>query len=134
MSRGSQEKHAEVRKELAREPRQFNALGASFFRAAARIGMIVKDMQVIDILDSTGPMTAGQLADLAGLTTGAITWMLNSFAQGLRRDYAAVHASFSSPWSNGQVGDQVDRLKLIKRQLFGHARFDLLRLCVLHTA
>ena len=78
MSRGSQEKHAEVRKELARELRQFTGLGASFFRAAAaRLGMTVTDMQVIDILDSTGPMTAGQIADLTGLTTGAITGMLN---------------------------------------------------------
>jgi len=34
-------------------------------------------MQVIDVLHLTGPMTAGQLADLAGLTTGAITGMLN---------------------------------------------------------
>jgi len=78
MSRGSQEKHEEVLGELAREFRQFNGLSASFFRAAAaRIGMTATDMQVIDILDSTGPMTAGQLADLTGLTTGAITGMLN---------------------------------------------------------
>lgn len=34
-------------------------------------------MQVIDILDSAGPATAGQLAELTGLTTGAITGMLN---------------------------------------------------------
>ncbi|MGB8345476.1 MAG: MarR family transcriptional regulator [Ktedonobacteraceae bacterium] len=39
--------------------------------------MTVTDMQVIDSLDSTGPTTAGQLADLTGLTTGAITGMLN---------------------------------------------------------
>jgi DNA-binding MarR family transcriptional regulator len=78
MSRGSKEKHAELLGELARELRQFIGLGASFFRAAAaRIGLTVTDMQVIDILDSTGPMTAGQLADLTGLTTGAITGMLN---------------------------------------------------------
>src|SRR5947207_12807791 len=78
MSRGSQEKRVEVLEELARELRQFNGLGASFFRmAAARVGMTVTDMQVIDILDSTGPATAGQLADLTGLTTGAITGMLN---------------------------------------------------------
>ena len=64
--------------ELARELRQFTGLGASFFRAAAtRTGMTVTDMQVIDILDSAGPTTAGQLADLTGLTTGAITGMLN---------------------------------------------------------
>jgi len=78
LSSGSQEKRVEVLGELAREFRQFTGLGASFFRAAAaRIGMTVTDMQVIDILDMTGPSTAGQLADLTGLTTGAITGMLN---------------------------------------------------------
>ena len=78
MSSDSQEKRAKVRGELARELRQFTGLGASFFRAAAaRVGMTVTDMQVLDILESTGPMTAGQLADLTGLTTGAITGMLN---------------------------------------------------------
>jgi DNA-binding HxlR family transcriptional regulator len=50
--------------------------------AAARVGMTVTDMQVIDILDSTGPATAGQLADLTGLTTGAITGMLNRLEEG----------------------------------------------------
>ena len=78
MSSGSQEKRADLLGELVRELRQFTGLGASFFRAAAaRLGMTVTDMQVIDILDSTGPTTAGQLADLTGLTTGAITGMLN---------------------------------------------------------
>ncbi len=78
MSRGSQETRAEILKELVGEFRQFNALGASFFRAAAaRSGMAVTDMQVIDILASAGPLTAGQLADLTGLTTGAIAGILN---------------------------------------------------------
>ena len=78
MSSGSQDKRAEILGELGRELRQFNGLGASFFRAvAARIGMTVTDMQVIDILDSTGSTTAGHLADLTGLTTGAITGMIN---------------------------------------------------------
>jgi DNA-binding MarR family transcriptional regulator len=74
LSSVSQEKHAEILREL----RQFTGLGASFFRAAAaRVGITVTDMQVIDVLHLTGPMTAGQLADLTGLTTGAITGMLN---------------------------------------------------------
>src|SRR5256886_6303821 len=78
MSSGSQEQRAEALGELAREFRQFTGLGASFFRAAAaRIGMTVTDMQVMDLLESSGPTTAGQLADLTGLTTGAITGMLN---------------------------------------------------------
>src|SRR6266567_5000764 len=78
MSSSSQEKRTELLGELAQEFRQFNGLSASFFRAAAaRIGMTVTDMQVIDVLNLTGPMTAGQLADLTGLTNGAITGMLN---------------------------------------------------------
>src|SRR5258708_2935121 len=78
LSSGSQEKHAALLGELAQEFRQFNGLAASFFGGGGGwIGMTVTDMQVIDILDSTGPTTAGQLADLTGLTTGAITGMLN---------------------------------------------------------
>jgi transposase len=59
---------------------------------------------------------------------------LKGFARGLRRDYAAVEASLSSPWSQGQVEGQITRLKLLKRQMYGRARFDLLRLRVLHAA
>ncbi len=78
MSRGSQETRAALLGALVREFRQSHALGASFFRAAAaRIGMTVTDVQVIDILEASGPMTAGQLAEVTGLTTGAITGMLN---------------------------------------------------------
>lgn len=68
----------QVLSELVREVRQFNGLGASFFRTAAgRIGMNATDAQVIDTLDITGPTTAGHLAELTGLTTGAITQMLD---------------------------------------------------------
>jgi DNA-binding HxlR family transcriptional regulator len=78
MSSSSQEKRADLLGKLVRELRQFTGLGASFYRAAAaRIGMTVTDMQVMDLLESSGPTTAGQLADLTGLTTGAITGMLN---------------------------------------------------------
>ena len=73
MSSGAQDK----RGELARELRQFQGLSASFFRsAAARSGLTVTDLHVLDILESAGLATAGQLADLTGLTTGAITGML----------------------------------------------------------
>lgn len=59
---------------------------------------------------------------------------LQRFATGIRRDYAAVRAAFSSPWSNGQVEAQVNRLKLQKRQVYFRADFDLLRLRVLHAS
>jgi len=56
---------------------------------------------------------------------------LTSFAAGLVRDKAAVVAALSLPWSNGQVEGQIHRLKLIKRQMYGRAGFDLLRRRVL---
>jgi transposase len=52
------------------------------------------------------------------------------FAQGVRRDYPAVHAALGYAWSQGQTEGQVNRLKLLKllkRQLYGRAGFDLLR-------
>jgi transposase len=52
---------------------------------------------------------------------------LRSFATGLRRDWAAVRAGLELSWSNGQTEGQVNRLKLLKRQMFGRAGFDLLR-------
>jgi transposase len=59
---------------------------------------------------------------------------LKSFAAGIRRDYAAVRAAFTSSWSNGPVEAQVNCLKLQKRLMFGRANFDLLRLHVLRRA
>src|SRR5690242_18932634 len=56
------------------------------------------------------------------------------FARGLRRDYSAVSAALPSVWSQGQVEGQITRLKLLKRQMYGRAKFDLLRLQVLHAA
>jgi transposase len=52
---------------------------------------------------------------------------IHRFASGLRRDEAAIAAAVSSSWSNGQVEGQVHRLKLIKRQMYGRASFQLLR-------
>ena len=56
---------------------------------------------------------------------------IRHFAVKLRQDYAAVKAALSFEWSNGQVEGQVNRLKTIKRQMYGRANFDLLRLRVL---
>jgi transposase len=56
---------------------------------------------------------------------------LRHFARSLGRDYAAVRASLTFDWSSGQVEGQVNRLKVIKRIIYGRANFDLLRLRVL---
>lgn len=56
---------------------------------------------------------------------------LRSFASGIQQDLAAVTAGLSSPWSQGQVEGQVNRLKLVKRSMYGRAKFDLLKCRVL---
>jgi transposase len=50
-----------------------------------------------------------------------------SFACGLRDDWSAVVAGLSLECNNGPVEGAVNRLKRIKRQMFGRANFDLLR-------
>ena len=56
---------------------------------------------------------------------------LHSFARGLRRDHDAVLNGLTMPWSSGVVEGNVNRLKMIKRQMYGRAAFGLLRKRVL---
>jgi transposase len=59
---------------------------------------------------------------------------MQGFARSLRQDEAAVAAGLSERWSNGPVEGHVNRLKAIKRQMYGRAGFALLRARVLHAA
>jgi transposase len=59
---------------------------------------------------------------------------LRNFATYIERDSAAVRAGLTERWSNGQTEGQITRLKLIKRQMYGRAGFDLLRQRVLQPA
>ena len=59
---------------------------------------------------------------------------LRSFATGLRRDLTAVTNGLTLPYSSGAVEGTVNRIKMLKRQMFGKAKFDLLRLRILLPA
>jgi len=54
--------------------------------------------------------------------------------RGIEQDYAAVLAGLTLPYSNGVVEGHVNRLKLIKRMMYGRAHFPLLRQRVLRAA
>jgi transposase len=48
-------------------------------------------------------------------------------SSGLIKDKAAVSAAITSPWSNGQTEGQITKLKLVKRQMYGRGKLDLLQ-------
>jgi transposase len=53
--------------------------------------------------------------------------LIASFASGILQDKAAVSAAITEPWSNGQTEGQITKLKLVKRQMYGRAKIDLLQ-------
>jgi transposase len=59
---------------------------------------------------------------------------LHSFTAGLKRDHAAVINALTLPHSSGAVEGNVNRIKMIKRQMYGRAKFDLLRKRILLQA
>jgi transposase len=58
---------------------------------------------------------------------------LKNFAEVLKRDGAAVYEAIRQTWSNGPTEGHVNRLKFLKRQMYGRASFELLHLRVLLT-
>lgn len=74
----------------------------------------------------------GQLAAwLSALTNSGIR-ELRAFAVGLDRDFDAVRASLETSYSNGPVEGHVNRLKTLKRSMYGRAGLDLLRARLLY--
>jgi DNA-binding MarR family transcriptional regulator len=82
-------KRVELLRELELENRRSNAEGLSYLQAVAeRSGMNLTDLQCTNILTLTGPIAAGRLAEEMGLTTGAITGVVNRLERAgyVRRD------------------------------------------------
>ena len=71
--------------------------------------------------------------DLDGWLADATNSLMASFAAGIRKDRSAVMAAITSPWSNGQTEGQITKLKLVKRQMDGRAKIDLLEARLLFT-
>jgi transposase len=53
--------------------------------------------------------------------------LVASFANGVVKDKAAVEAAIDLPWSHGQTEGQITKLKLVKRQMYGRGKLDLLQ-------
>ncbi|MDQ2787364.1 MAG: ISL3 family transposase [Chloroflexota bacterium] len=93
---------------------------ATAYTLAQAFTTMVHERQGEEIDAWIARVTAAEIADL------------QRFAVGLLLDKAAVQAGLTLEWSNGQTEGQVNRLKSVKRQMYGRAGFDLLRQRVLH--
>lgn len=71
-------------------------------------------------------MRQQKAADLGQWIAVAIDSPLSSFAKGIIADCDAVKAAILHSWSNGQTEGQITKLKLVKRQMYGRAKLDLL--------
>jgi transposase len=78
--------------------------------------------------------SSGTLQDWLTRAEASTCPEIRHFAEGIRRDESAVNAAITLPWSNGPVEGHVNRLKLIKRHMYGRAGFALLKARVLNAA
>ena len=101
-------------------------------------GRSVELSEALDLADEFAALirkqSNGTLTDWLPKAEAAACPELRRFAEGIRRDEAAVGTAVTEPWSNGPVEGQVNRLKMIKRQMYGRAGFRLLRARVIHAA
>lgn len=67
------------------------------------------------------------VAELDPWIAHAATNLVASFAVVIAKDRRAITAVITEQWSNGQTEGHTTRLKLVKRQMFGRAKLDLLK-------
>jgi transposase len=89
------------------------------------VPQLVEARQVIAAFQ--GRVRKKSLADLEPWRTRARSSPVASFAAGVTKDLAAVTAAISLPWSNGQTEGQITKLKLVKRQMYGRGKIDMLQ-------
>ena len=87
--------------------------------------LVEKFLQMVR--ERTGEQLTAWLAEVQASRLQAF----DSFVTGVLQDQDAVLAGLTLPWSNGPRDRHVNRLKLIKRSMYGRAEFDLLKLRVL---
>ncbi|MFF3617401.1 transposase [Streptomyces sp. NPDC002580] len=91
-------------------------------KAAALISSFAEMLTTLDGARLPEWITDAMRAGLPGIST---------FAVGLQSDFDAVTAGLTTHWNSGPVEGAVNRIKMLKRQMFGRAGFDLLRKRVL---
>jgi transposase len=118
---------------LMSDPDKLNADDRRFVTALLELSPPVA--RAVDLAKAFSTMIKKGLADqLDAWIKAAEEGGFKGFAGSLRHDLDAVHAALTLPWSTGPVEGQINRLKVIKRTMYGRAGFDLLRRKVLAAA
>src|SRR5258706_12601861 len=87
---------------------------------------------VKEFLQMVHELSGERLEEWLGKVHASHLQAFQSFVTGVQQDKDAVLAGLTLPWSNGPVEGHVNRLKLIKRSMYGQAELNLLKLRVLH--
>jgi transposase len=125
-------------------PRPLTPCRATWLVLRAPAQCTAEDQQRLARLTTHSPTLAEAVAlaqDFAGLVrqrqpSQLKSWLIRAatstlmpfrrFARGLRADIAATHAAVTRPWGQGPIEGHIKRLKMLKRQMYGRARLDLL--------
>lgn len=120
--------------EVIRRPTERDANAIQRLDRLRGVGGVVRT--AIDLAEQFAEMVRGRSAEVLGewLDRAAASEVpeLRGLARSIRQDEAAVRAGLTEPWSNGPVEGQVNRLKMIKRSMYGRAGMKLLRARVRH--
>ncbi len=117
-----------------------NQVGARESEFLAHLRVTAPDLvQAGEIASAFAALVCKRAPD--GAEAALAAWMgtardspLASFARGLDRDRRAVQAALTEPWSTGPVEGHINRLKLVKRQMYGRAKLDLLQRRLIQAA
>jgi transposase len=121
---------------LLRKPEELSATEAAYRRALFCLDPRLSSLSALgqDFVNLIREHKSEALHPWLERAKGCPYEELQRFAQGLEKEFSAVQSALTEPWSTGQVEGQITRLKLLKRQMYGRANLDLLRLRVLHVA
>jgi transposase len=110
---------AEVRGTLKNFGLRVGVVGKGGFRQ--RVRELIAGREALDTVITMAP------AKLEAWIERARATLIASFVHGVAKDEAAVCAAMTLPWSNGQTEGQITKLKLVKRQMYGRDKIDLLQ-------
>jgi transposase len=108
-------------------------------QALAQMGLVHPEitlvMQIVDrFLKMLRTLQGDQLEDWMQTAQQSNIREMQNFTEHLRRDQQAVQAGLTLNWNNGVMEGHVNRLKCLKRTMYGRAQFDLLRQRVLYRS